>query len=87
MRQQINETKRLQELAGISSKQDISNPEFLKKYLKINKHEDLYNDIINIPTSDAIKVALGMELIANNFDCSPNGAVIFDIIEYLKQKK
>ena len=59
---------------------------YLKKLLKANGHESLYNSIINIPTSDANKVALGMELIFNNFDCAPNGGVIDDVVEYLRQK-
>ena len=59
---------------------------YLKKLLKANGHESLYNSIINIPTSDANKVALGMELIFNNFDCAPNGGVIDNVVKYLRQK-
>ena len=83
---QFNEINRIKELAGITNSKDISDPKFLKRLLKANKHEDLYNSIINIPASDANDVALGMELIFQNFDCAPNGAVISDVIEYLKQK-
>ena len=87
MEQQINEIERMQELAGIDNKAKISDPKFFKKLLKVNKHEALYNSVVDIPASDASKVALGMELIFQNFDCSPNGGVISDVIEYLKQKK
>jgi len=78
----MNEIERMQELANVANKADIK----LKKLLKVNSHESLYNSIINIPASEANKVALGMELIFNNFDCAPNGGVIDDVIEYLRQK-
>jgi len=63
-----------------------SNPGFLKKLLKANNKEHLYNSIVDIPASDASKVALGMELIYDSFDCEPNGGVIQDVIDYLRQK-
>jgi len=85
MKQQLNEIKRMQELAGVIDKPSMSDLK-LKKLLKANSHESLYSSIISIPASYANQVALGMELIVNNFDCAPNGGVIFDIIEYLKQK-
>ena len=79
----MNEIKRMQQLANvIDNKADVK----IKKLLKANSHESLYNSIINIPASDANKVALGMELIFNNFDCAPNGGVISNVIEYLRQK-
>jgi plasmid replication initiation protein len=78
----MNEIERMQELANVANKADIK----LKKLLKVNSHESLYNSIINISASDANKVALGMELIFNNFDCAPNGGVISNVIEYLRQK-
>jgi hypothetical protein len=79
----MNEIKRMQELANVvDNKADTK----IKKFLKANRHESLYNSIINIPASDANKVALGMELIFNNFDCAPNGGVISNVIEYLRQK-
>jgi hypothetical protein len=78
------EFRRMQELANITDKDKTDAK--LKKLLKINKHESLYNSIINIPASEANKVALGMELIYNNFDCAPNGGVIDYVIEYLRQK-
>lgn len=84
--EQLNEIKRIKELAGITDKKDTLDPESLKRLLKANKHESLYNSIINIPASDAADVALGMEIIFQNFDCAPNGSVISDVIEYLKQK-
>jgi hypothetical protein len=76
---------RMQELANITDKDKTDAK--IKKLLKINKHESLYNSIINIPASEANKVALGMELIYNNFKCVPNGGVINDVIEYLRQKQ
>jgi len=79
----MDEIKRMQELANIvDNKADTK----IKKFLKANSHESLYNSIINIPASDANKVALGMELIFNNFDCAPNGGVFDYVIEYLRQK-
>jgi hypothetical protein len=59
---------------------------YLKKLLKVNGFESVYKDIDQISPNDAAKVAQGMEIIVNNWDCSPNGAVIWDIIDYLKLK-
>ena len=84
--EQLNEIKRIKELAGITDKKDALDPKVLKRLLKANKHESFYNSIINIPASNAADVALGMEIIIQNFDCAPNGAVIVDVIDYLKQK-
>ena len=81
----------MQQLAGLIAEsqlnedEKLSNPEFLK-LLKATNMGHLYNDIINIPASDADKVILGMKLIYDNFDCEPNGGVIKDIIGYLRQK-
>lgn len=69
----------------LNEDEKLSNPEFLK-LLKATNMGHLYNDIINIPASDADKVILGMKLIYDNFDCEPNGGVIKDIIGYLRQK-
>jgi hypothetical protein len=58
----------------------------LKKLLKANGFESVYKDVDQISPNDAAKVAQGMEIIFNNWDCSPNGSVIKSIIDYLKLK-
>jgi hypothetical protein len=85
MKYNTNETKRMQQLAGVTTNTEISDNR-LKKLLKVNSHESLYNSIIDISANDANSVALGMQLIYDNFDCAPNSAVISDVIDYLKQK-
>ena len=57
-----------------------------KKFLKNNGKESLYDSIIQVSSNDANSVALGMQLVYDNFDCEPNGSVIEDVINYLKQK-
>lgn len=58
----------------------------LQKLLKANGFEALYKKVEEINPNDAQKVAYGMSLIFDNFDCSPNGSVIADVINYLNQK-
>ena len=85
MKQYINEAKRMQQLAGVITEAEMSDSD-LKTILITNNKEELYNSVINIPASEALSVALGMEIISNNFNCEPNGAVIDNVIDYLKQK-
>jgi len=56
---QINEIKRMQELAGVTTNTEMSNKRF-KKFLKNNGKESLYDSIIQVSSNDANSVALGM---------------------------
>lgn len=57
-----------------------------KKKLEINGVGKLAKELDNISPEDSAKVALGVQLIFENFDCAPNGGIIFDIIDYLNYK-
>jgi hypothetical protein len=82
----MNEVKRLQELSGIT-KEDITISDVkLKKLLKVNGFESVYDRIQKISPKDSAKVAEGMEIIIDNWDCAPNGGAIDYIIKYLRQK-
>jgi hypothetical protein len=82
----MNEVKRLQELSGIT-KEDLAISDVkLKKLLKVNGFESVYDHIQRISPKDSAKVAEGMEIIIDNWNCAPNGGVIDYIIKYLRQK-
>lgn len=59
---------------------------FLRKKLEINGVGKLAKELSNISPEDSAKVALGIQLVFENFDCSPNGGILFDIIDYLNYK-
>lgn len=58
----------------------------LKKKLIINGFEKMIKELERIDPKDSDKVALGVQMVFEHFDCSPNGGVIFDIIDYLNMK-
>lgn len=58
----------------------------LKSILKKNRLEGLLKEIKNLNESnpsEVIGIIKGLNMIYNNFDCSPNSGVIDDIIKYL----
>ena len=59
---------------------------YLRKKLEDNGVGNLASDLNNISPEDSAKVALGVQLIFENFNCEPNGGIIFDIIDYLNYK-
>jgi hypothetical protein len=59
---------------------------FLKKKLTYNGLGKLSSELEKISPEDSAKVALGIQMVFENFDCEPNGGIIFDIIDYLNYK-
>ena len=59
---------------------------FLKKKLTYNGLGKLSSELEKISPEDSAKVALGIQMVFENFDCEPNGGIIFDIIDYLNFK-
>ncbi len=59
---------------------------YLKKQLVVNGFGKLATELEKISEEDSEKVALGVQLVFENWDCAPNGGIIFDIIDYLNNK-
>lgn len=59
---------------------------YFRKKLEINGVGKMAKDLEKISPEDSEKVALGIQLIFENFNCEPNGGIIFDIIDYLNYK-
>lgn len=58
----------------------------LIKTLKVNNSAHLIPILEKIEPKDSKNVALGMQIIFDNWDCEPGGGLIIDIIEYLNNK-
>ena len=87
--QQIIETEgkerslTVEEKQAVSEEMKFNTPDKLKQLLKANKLDYLYKDIEEINPNNAKQVAEGMKLVYDNWNCSPNGGVISDIVDYL----
>ncbi len=73
----------MQEKQAVSEEMKFNTPDKLKQLLKANKLDYLYKDIEEINPNNAKQVAEGMKLVYDNWNCSPNGGVISDIVDYL----
>jgi hypothetical protein len=73
----------MQEKQAVSEEMKFNTPDKLKQLLKANKLDYLYKDIEEINPNNAKQVAEGMKLVYDNWNCSPNGGVISNIVDYL----
>ena len=60
--------------------------EELKDKLIINGFGYLIKKLEKVKPHNANQMAGGIQLVFDNWDCYPNGGIIFDIINYLKDK-
>jgi len=58
----------------------------LKKKLKINGCEHLIKPLEKVRPSGANQMAGGIQFVFDNWDVAPNGGILIDIIDYLKDK-
>ena len=58
----------------------------LKEKLKVNGCEHLIKPLEKVRPSGANQMAGGIQFVYDNWDVEPNGAILVDIIEYLKMK-
>lgn len=58
----------------------------LKKLLKINGVGHLIKDLEKVKPHNCNQMAGGIQFVSDNWDVEPNGAVLNDIIDYLKNK-
>jgi hypothetical protein len=58
----------------------------LKKKLKINGCEHLIKPLEKVRPSGANQMAGGIQFVFDNWDVTPNGGILIDIIDYLKDK-
>jgi len=57
-----------------------------KNKLKVNGYSDLIQPLIKVRPDNANQMAGGIQFVYDNWDVEPNGGILIDIIEYLKNK-
>ena len=57
-----------------------------KAKIKVNGYEHLIKDLEKVRPHCANQMAGGIQFVYDNWDCAPNGGILGDIVDYLKEK-